>query len=139
MSQHTSYSMIFSFCLALGVICLITAFFLHVPVVEAATKTAEIKGFKLSNFIEPKALPIAFVTLAIAFCYSSVLSFINFYAIEINLVEYSKLLLLCLCNSSISFTPIHRPLHGPKRCELYYVPGLSYFWSRNAATKFGKQ
>ncbi len=87
MSQHTSYSMIFSFCLALGVICLITAFFLHVPVVEAATKTAEIKGFKLSNFIEPKALPIAFVTLAIAFCYSSVLSFINFYAIEINLVD----------------------------------------------------
>lgn len=86
-SQHTSYPVISSFCLALGVICLLTAFFLHVPVVEAVTDIAQIKGFKLSNFIEPKALPIAFVTLALAFCYSSVLSFINFYAIEIDLID----------------------------------------------------
>lgn len=87
MSQHTSYQMIFAFCLVLGVICLLIAFFLRVPVVEIPEQTSEMRGFKLSNFIEPKALPIAFVTLAIAFCYSSVLSFINFYAIEIDLVE----------------------------------------------------
>ncbi len=87
MSQHTSYQMIFAFCLALGVISLIIAFFLRVPAVETSEKPTEVRGFKLSNFIEPKALPIAFVTLAIAFCYSSVLSFINFYAIEVNLVE----------------------------------------------------
>jgi MFS family permease len=87
MSQHTSYQMIFTFCLALGVISLIIAFFLRVPAMETSEKTTEVRGFKLSNFIEPKALPIAFVTLAIAFCYSSVLSFINFYAIEVDLVE----------------------------------------------------
>ncbi|MFJ7513020.1 MFS transporter [Peribacillus simplex] len=87
LSQHTSFQMIFSFCLALGVISLITAFFLYVPKLEVSTKTSEIKGFKISNFVEPKALPIAVITLVVAFCYSSVLSYINFYAIEIDLVN----------------------------------------------------
>jgi MFS family permease len=87
MSQHTSFHMIFGFCLALGIFSLITSFFLYVPAIDKLTNTAETKGFKLSNFVEPKALPIAFITLAVAFCYSSILSFINFYAIEIDLVN----------------------------------------------------
>jgi len=86
LSQFTSFQTIFSFCLILGVICLIVASFVHIPKLEV-TKTIESKKFKLSNFIEPKALPIAFITLMVGFCYSSILSFINFYAIEIDLVE----------------------------------------------------
>jgi predicted MFS family arabinose efflux permease len=87
MSQHTSFHVIFGFCLALGIFSLLTTFFLYVPANEKPMKTVETKGFKLSNFVEPKALPIAFITLAVAFCYSSVLSFINFYAIEVDLVN----------------------------------------------------
>lgn len=87
MSQHTGFNMIFTFCLVLGLISLLSAFFLRIPPVEIPAKTAEASGFKLSNYIEPKAVPIAIVTLGIAFCYSSVLSFISFYAIEIDLVE----------------------------------------------------
>ncbi|KMY55603.1 multidrug MFS transporter [Bacillus sp. FJAT-27231] len=87
MSQHTTFPVIFSFCLALGIVSLAIAFFVNVPPFESTVKAADIKGFKLSSFVEPRALPIAFVTLVVAFCYSSVLSFINFYAMEINLVE----------------------------------------------------
>ena len=50
MSQHTGTQMIFSLCLALGIISLITAFFVYVPALEGSTKTTEIKGFKLSQF-----------------------------------------------------------------------------------------
>jgi MFS family permease len=91
MSQHTSFQMIFLFCLALGVISLITAFFVYVPPFEPSTTTSERKGMKLSNYVEIKALPIAIITLAISFYYSSVLSFINFYATEINLVKAASL------------------------------------------------
>ncbi|WP_409304818.1 MFS transporter [Peribacillus sp. SCS-155] len=87
MSQHTTFPVIFGFCLALGIISLIIASFLYVPVLETPAKTAGMKGTKVSDFIEPKAVPIAFITLAVSICYSSVLSFINFYAIEINLVN----------------------------------------------------
>ncbi|MBM7693495.1 putative MFS family arabinose efflux permease [Peribacillus deserti] len=87
MSQHTTFQMIFSFCLVLGIISLIIALFLHVPALDGSVKTSPVKGFKLASFVEPKALPIACITLVIALCYSSVLSFINFYAIEIRLVS----------------------------------------------------
>ena len=38
MSQHTSFQMIFSLCLALGIISLITAFFVNVPALEGSRK-----------------------------------------------------------------------------------------------------
>lgn len=64
--------MIFVFCLAIGIIALITSFILYVPAIE--TSGVKKQGFQISSFIEPKAVPIAFITLAIAFGYSGVLS-----------------------------------------------------------------
>ncbi|WP_413789037.1 MFS transporter [Bacillus kandeliae] len=118
MSQHTSSQMIFSVCLALGIISLITAFFVHVPALEGSIQTSEIKGFKLSDFIEPKAVPIALITLVVAFCYSSVLSFINFYAIEIDLVQTASFFFLIY---SIAIL-ISRPFTG----RLMDVKGANY-------------
>ncbi|RLQ91431.1 MFS transporter [Planomicrobium sp. Y74] len=87
MSQHTSFDMIFSLCVAFGLVSLSFALFTKVPPVDYSSKTGQARGFKLSDFLEPKALPIALITLTSALCFSSILSFINFYAIEIDLVE----------------------------------------------------
>ena len=87
MTQHTSFNMIFSFCLLLGIISLITTFFYNDPKLKTTETKPEKFEFKLSSFIEPKALPISIIILLLAFCFSSVLSYINIYAIEIDLVE----------------------------------------------------
>lgn len=88
MSQHTSFQMIFAFCLVLGIISLFIGMTVKVQeLTQAELEKADIAGFKISGFIEPKAFPIAIVVLTVAFCYSSVLSFINFYAIEADLVN----------------------------------------------------
>ncbi|RNF39879.1 MFS transporter [Planococcus salinus] len=87
MSQRASFEMIFGVCLLLGVISLIISLFIYVPPVESPSEKGMPKGFQLSNYIEPKALPIAVITLVSGLCYSGVLSFINFYAIEVDLVE----------------------------------------------------
>ncbi|MDQ1004304.1 MFS family permease [Neobacillus niacini] len=118
MSQHTSTQIIFSLCLILGILSLITAFFVHVPALEGATSKTEIKGFKLSQFIEPKAVPIAVITLIIGFCYSSVLSFINFYAIEIELVSAASFFFLVYSIAVL----ISRPFTG----RLMDVKGANY-------------
>ena len=94
MSQHTTFQMIFIFCVALGIISFLVSLFVYVPALEATGKGEEIKGFKISNFIEPKAVPIAIVTLLVAFCYSSVLSYINSYAIELDLVSTASFFFL---------------------------------------------
>ena len=127
MSQHTSYQMIFIFCLGLGVISLLIAFFLHIPVVEIPLKTSEKKGFKLSNYIEPRALPIAFVTLAIALCYSSVLSFINFYAIEIDLVETAGFFFLVYAIAILVSRPFTGRLMDLKGANFVMYPAFVLF------------
>jgi predicted MFS family arabinose efflux permease len=91
LSQYVSYQVIFTFCFVLGLISLLTAFFLVIPDLEKQPETSELRGFQLANFVEPKALPIALITLLVAFCYSSVLSYINFYAVERDLVEAASL------------------------------------------------
>jgi MFS family permease len=97
---------------------LITAFFVYVPALEGSAKKADIKGFKLAHFIEPKAVPIAVITLIIGFCYSSVLSFINFYAIEIELVRAASFFFLVYSIAVL----ISRPFTG----RLMDVKGANY-------------
>lgn len=124
LSQHASFQIIFSFCLALGIISLITAFFVYVPAIEESTKKSEIKGFKLANFIEPKALPIAFVTLAIAFCYSSVLSFINFYAMEINLIDAASFFFIVYAIAVLVSRPFTGRLIDKKGANIVMYPAF---------------
>ncbi|MFJ7975364.1 MFS transporter [Peribacillus sp. NPDC096379] len=127
MSQHTSFQMIFSVCLALGVIGLITAFFVYVPTLPVSTKTPEIKGFKLSQFVEPKALPIAFITLVVAFCYSSVLSYINFYAIEIDLVDTASFFFIVYAVAVLVSRPFTGRLMDTKGANFIMYPAFIIF------------
>jgi MFS family permease len=124
MTQHTDFQMIFIFSLALGVISLITAFFVDVPPLVVSVKTSEVKGFKLSNYIEPKALPIAVITLVVAFCYSSVLSFINFYAIEIDLVSTASFFFLVYSIAVLLSRPITGRLMDLKGANFIMYPGF---------------
>ncbi|MFJ7940366.1 MFS transporter [Peribacillus sp. NPDC096622] len=127
MAQHTSFQVIFSFCLALGVISLITAFFLYVPALKVTAKVTESKGFKLSNFIEPKALPISIITLLLAFCYSSVLSFISFYAIEIDLVNTASFFFVVYAVAVLLSRPISGPLMDRKGSNFIMYPAFIIF------------
>jgi MFS family permease len=91
LSQHVSFLIVFGLCTLLGIIAFITSFFIQVTEPEEVKKAEkDVKGFKLSNFIEPKAIPISFIMLIAALCYSGVLSFMNFYAQEIGLMEASS-------------------------------------------------
>jgi MFS family permease len=127
MSQHTTFQIIFSFCLALGFICFITGLFVYVPKLEYTASTTETKGFKLSNFIEPKALPIALITLAVAFCYSSVLSFINFYAMEINLVQTASFFFIVYAAAVLVSRPFTGRLMDIKGANFIMYPAFVLF------------
>src|SRR5699024_11519071 len=64
--------------------------FVNVPEPKQTTISTK-TSLKFSDFIEPKALPIAVIIAILSLGYSSVLSFINFYAIEIDFVEIASL------------------------------------------------
>ncbi|MEH6986378.1 MFS transporter [Cytobacillus firmus] len=125
MMQKVSFQVIFVFCLAIGIIALITTFFLYVPAVE----TSDVKkpGFQLSSFIEPKAVKIAFITLAIAFAYSGVLSFINFYAIEVDLVKAASFFFLIYSAAVLVSRPFTGRLMDSKGANYVMYPAFILF------------
>ncbi|WP_370223295.1 MFS transporter [Cytobacillus sp.] len=125
MMQKVSFQLIFAFCLAIGIIALITSFFLYVP----ATETSGVKkqGFQISSFIEPKAVPIAFITLAIAFGYSGVLSFINFYAIEVDLVKAASFFFLIYSAAVLVSRPFTGRLMDLKGANYVMYPAFILF------------
>ena len=47
----------------------------------------EARGFKLRSFIEPRAVPIALVTMVLYLCYASIVAFLALYAEHIRLVS----------------------------------------------------
>ncbi|MFJ7745418.1 MFS transporter [Peribacillus sp. NPDC097295] len=127
LSQHASFQVILGFSVALGIIAVITSLFVFVPKLETSTKASEVKGFKLSSFIEPNAVPIAIITLLVAFCYSSVLSYINFYAIEINLVSTASFFFLVYAVAVLVSRPFTGRLMDSKGANYIMYPTFIIF------------
>jgi len=127
MSQHTSFQVIFGVCLVIGIVGLILSLFLVVPAVAIPAKTTEKNGLKVSDFIEPKALPIAVITLLLAFCYSSVLSFITFYAIEIDLVETASFFFIVYAVAVLLSRPFSGRLMDLKGANIIMYPAFILF------------
>ncbi|MBP1915107.1 putative MFS family arabinose efflux permease [Lederbergia galactosidilyticus] len=127
MSQHTSYESIFGFCLALGLISLIISLFVQIPEVQKPMKEISHKRWKLSDFVEPKALPIALVVILISLGYSSVLSFINFYAIEIDLVDAASLFFVIYAVAILVSRPFTGRLMDVKGANSVMYPAFILF------------
>ncbi|WP_050184083.1 MFS transporter [Domibacillus robiginosus] len=127
MSQHTTFNMIFIFCLLLGIISLATAFFINVPIMKTTETKHENVGFKLSSFIEPKALPISIIILAMTLCFSSILSYINLYAIELGLVETASFFFVVYTASVLISRPFTGRLMDKKGANVIMYPAFIVF------------
>lgn len=126
MSQHTGFDMIFSFCLVLGIISLVTGFFVNVPLSKTKMKQENI-GFKLSGFIEPKALPIGIIILTMTFCFSGILSYINLYAIELDLVETASFFFIVYTAAVLVSRPFTGRLMDRKGANFIMYPAFIIF------------
>jgi MFS family permease len=90
-TQHTRFSMNFVLCLLVLTVSFLTALLLKVPKVDMTSNELEKrKKFKWNNYFESNAIPIAIVTAFIAFCFSSVLSFLTSYSKEIHLTNVAS-------------------------------------------------
>jgi MFS family permease len=98
-------------------------------VIIAAKKDIEQveKGFKLSNYLEFKAVPISFVALVVGFSYSGVLSFLSFYAEDINLVDAAGFFFLVYSIMLLLSRPFSGRLMDTKGANIVIYPCLIVF------------
>jgi MFS family permease len=114
-----SYSSIFLICLGFGIAsCGVSLAFRldstakKTPAsAEQPNKTEALKiGFRLKDYIEFKSLPAALTIMVSCVCYSSVQSFISFYAKEINQLKAAGLFFLVYALVAI----VSRPFSGKR-------------------------
>lgn len=134
LTQNTeSFSSIFIFNVLLVVVCVVMYFTVHLnngkePMKSiASTVASKEKGFKLSNYIEPKALPISIVVLFTGFAYSGVMSFLSFYSESINLVKAGSFFFLVYAITILCTRPITGPLMDRKGANIVVYPALLIF------------
>lgn len=114
MMLHIGYNAIFIVSSIIAVSCLVVALLIQVPNLPQQNNPLDLsvpveKPSWISQFVEHKALPISFIMLLASICYSGVLSFINFYAKEIDLVETASFFFLMYAIAIL----ISRPFTGP--------------------------
>ena len=124
LSQHTSFTVIFGLCFVIGVISLASTFFVNVPEVDAPEV---VRGFSLKSFVEPKALPIALIIGMAALSYSSVLSYINFYASELDLIEAASIFFLVYSVAVLLSRPITGKLMDARGANVVMYPAIAIF------------
>jgi predicted MFS family arabinose efflux permease len=109
LSQRGSFDSIIVACSIASAIGLVILPLLSVNEVELTGEQAdEAKGFRLSNFIEPKVVPIALVSMTTYICYSTVVSFLSVYSQAIHLVTAASFFFIVYAAAVF----ITRPLVG---------------------------
>lgn len=102
--------LLFLLCLMCGVISFIISFFikLDIDTTHGITKpqTNESKKFNINNYIAKEALPVAIIMLLAGLSYSSILTFLQFFAEEINLVTISSYFFIFYAIASLITRPI---------------------------------
>ncbi|WP_173910782.1 MFS transporter [Acinetobacter sp. Marseille-Q1618] len=128
MMLHIGYHAIFILSSIIATFCLVVALFIQIsdlPQTKSPQSTVSIeKNSWLSQFVEKKALPISFIMLLTSICYSGVLSFVNFYAKEINLVETASVFFLMYAVAILISRPFTGPLMDRKGENIIMYPAF---------------
>ncbi|KOP80339.1 multidrug MFS transporter [Lysinibacillus sp. FJAT-14745] len=122
------YRMIFAVDSVLAIVCFLMYFIVNVPdAPKKAKEMVEKTGFKLSNFIEMRAVPIAFVALVIGFAYSGVMSFMTFYAKELDLVTAGSYFFIIYAIVILATRPFTGKLLDTRGANIIIYPCLVIF------------
>lgn len=129
MMLHVGYTAIFALSTLVSISCLLVAFMVNIPNSLQGNKnsqptTTSNKPSFISQFIEIKALPIALIMLFASICYSGVLSFVNFYAKEIDLVQAASLFFLMYAIAILCSRPFTGPLMDRKGENIIMYPAF---------------
>lgn len=119
--------LLFFICLICGIVSFIISFFVNVKFEitnETSTPTTKRKGFNLSNYIAKEAVPVAIIMLITGLTYSSILTFLQFFAKEIDLVSLASYFFIFYAIASLITRPIAGRLMDQKTENVVAYPSF---------------
>ncbi|WP_298841680.1 MFS transporter [Clostridium sp.] len=127
-TQHAKFDSIFVACTAFSLISIVVILFANIPEAKLTKKQIEgMKEFKLHDFFEKKAIPISIVAFIMGIAYSGILSYINSYALEINLTQAASFFFLVYSAVCLISRPLTGELLDGKGDNTVMYPSLILF------------
>lgn len=89
LTQYFDYKLMFIYCIAFSVFAFLSPLFANITEIELTREQKEKieKSFRFKDILEKEALPISLLMFICGIAYSGIVSFINSYAIEMNLMK----------------------------------------------------
>jgi MFS family permease len=132
--HHADFRMIFVCTTFLATASFILSFLVNKPVYATPDPEPAAGRFRISDFLELKAIPISIMILVIGFCYSGLLTFISLYAKEIRLERAASFYFLVYSIIVLVSRPFSGRLLDVKGasyvvypCLLFYAAGMLLF------------
>lgn len=128
LTQNYDFQTIFIICTIFTVFSLLLSLFAKIPEAEISREKLKKQksGFHIQDFIEIKALPISFMMVIIGIAYASIVSFINVYAIEIQLQDIASLFFIVYAIVLLFTRPITGRLLDLKGDNIVIVPAIIF-------------
>ena len=127
-SQQGSFTMIFVACTLFSLISSMILLFVRIPEAKITKEQLDaMKGFKLKDFFEIKAIPISIIIAIMGFAYSGILSFMTSYAKEIDLMEAASFFFLIYAVFILISRPFTGRLLDQKGDNIVVYPALLLF------------
>ncbi|MCD8815480.1 MFS transporter [Staphylococcus arlettae] len=129
-------SFLFTICLLCGIVSLLISLFINIQfdITQPAKtpSTTPKKAFDINNYIAKEAIPVAIIMMIAGLSYSSILTFLQFFAEEINLVTLSSYFFIFYAIASLITRPVAGRLMDDKNENVVVYPAfifliLTYF------------
>ncbi|WP_071394881.1 MFS transporter [Bacillus tuaregi] len=129
LTNHFSYDSMFIFCIVFSALALVSTSLGTIAEIELTPEQKENmkKGFRLSDFYEKEALPISLLMFISGIAYSCIISFINSYAIEIQLTEAASYFFVVYAIFLLISRPIAGKLFDTKGENIVVYPSMVFF------------
>lgn len=125
--RYFGFQAVFIFCFIMAVIGIITAFFLHLPKTVNNCISSTSNSARPTISFERTAIPISLIILIMSFCYSSVLGYMNVYAVNLNLETAATFFFLVYGIAVFCTRPITGTLLDKKGANIVMYPVFIIF------------
>lgn len=125
--QYADFTMIFGVCTVFAVMSIIITLFARIPESKVPKEQQDTRGFKWEYYFEKSAIRISLVMLLMGMAYSGILSFLNSYAIEINLASAASFFFIIYAVLILISRPFTGRLLDAKGDNIVMYPALLIF------------
>lgn len=129
LTSHFTYNTMFLYCIVFSVIALVSTTFGTIVEIDLTSEEKENirKSFHFKDFYEKKALPISLLMFICGIAYSGIVSFINSYAIELNLTKAASFFFVVYAIFLFLARPIAGKIFDKKGENIVVYPSYIFF------------